>query len=160
MCTLQLLLWVGQVCISHNKIDHDTSWHTVQSLTDGDTAQCTPAQRQSGMVYHSEASGGSNEMWWEQYHTESSSTKLVYVLQTQTVSNVLQYVFKINTSEMLKAPQHKRRLITNSGRPLKTEFLWFLQMNNSTTKHDTTKLITSVHSESTAHSNDIIISYC
>ena len=32
-------------------------------------------------------------------------------------------------------------------------------MNNSTTEHDTMKLITSFHSESTAHSNDINISY-
>ena len=38
-------------------------------------------------------------------------------------------------------------------------FLGFLQMNNSTTEHDTMKLITSFHSESTAHSNDITISY-
>ena len=33
-------------------------------------------------------------------------------------------------------------------------------MNNSTTEHDRTKLITSVHSESTAHSNNINISHC
>ena len=32
-------------------------------------------------------------------------------------------------------------------------------MNNLTTKHDTKKLITSFHSESPAHSNDINISY-
>ena len=32
-------------------------------------------------------------------------------------------------------------------------------MTNSTTEHDTTKLITPFHSESTAHSNDINISY-
>ena len=32
-------------------------------------------------------------------------------------------------------------------------------MNNSATEHDTTKLITSFHSESNAHSNDINISY-
>ena len=32
-------------------------------------------------------------------------------------------------------------------------------MNNSTNKHDTTKLITPFHSELTAHSNDINISY-
>ena len=32
-------------------------------------------------------------------------------------------------------------------------------MNNSTTEHDTMKLITPFHSESTAHSNDINISY-
>ena len=32
-------------------------------------------------------------------------------------------------------------------------------MNNSTTEHDTMKLITSFHSESTAHSNDISIPY-
>ena len=31
-------------------------------------------------------------------------------------------------------------------------------MNNSTTEHDTVKLITPFHSESTAHSNDINIS--
>ena len=32
-------------------------------------------------------------------------------------------------------------------------------MNNSTTEHDTMELITSFHSESTAHSNDINSSY-
>ena len=32
-------------------------------------------------------------------------------------------------------------------------------MNNSTTEHDTIELITSFHSESTVHSNDINISY-
>ena len=32
-------------------------------------------------------------------------------------------------------------------------------MNNSTTEHHTTKLITPLHSELTAHSNDINISY-
>ena len=32
-------------------------------------------------------------------------------------------------------------------------------MNNSTIEHDTTELITPFHSESTAHSNDINISY-
>ena len=32
-------------------------------------------------------------------------------------------------------------------------------MNNSTTEHDTMKLITSLHSESTVHSNDINVSY-
>ena len=31
-------------------------------------------------------------------------------------------------------------------------------LNNRTTEHDTTKLITSFHSESTVHSNDISIS--
>ena len=36
--------------------------------------------------------------------------------------------------------------------------LWFLWMNNSTTEHDTTKLITSFYSESSAHSNDVNIS--
>ena len=33
-------------------------------------------------------------------------------------------------------------------------------MNNSTTKHDATKLSTSFHSESIAHPHDINISYC
>ena len=33
-------------------------------------------------------------------------------------------------------------------------------MNNSATEHDTTRLITSFHSELTVHSNDISISYC
>ena len=33
-------------------------------------------------------------------------------------------------------------------------------MNNSTTEHDAMKLIASFHSKSTAHSNDINISYC
>ena len=32
-------------------------------------------------------------------------------------------------------------------------------MNNSTTEHDTMELITSFHSESPAHSNNINISY-
>ena len=32
--------------------------------------------------------------------------------------------------------------------------------NISVTEHDTMELITSFHSESTAHSNDINISYC
>ena len=32
-------------------------------------------------------------------------------------------------------------------------------MNNSTTEHNTMKLITPFHSESTVHSNDINISY-
>ena len=32
-------------------------------------------------------------------------------------------------------------------------------MNNSTTEHDTMKLITSLHSESTVHYNDINVSY-
>ena len=32
-------------------------------------------------------------------------------------------------------------------------------MNNSTIEYDTTELITPFHSESTAHSNDINISY-
>ena len=32
-------------------------------------------------------------------------------------------------------------------------------MNNSTTEHDTMKVTTSFHSESTVHSNDINISY-
>ena len=44
-----------------------------------------------------------------------------------------------------------------SVRPLKAAFL---RMNNSTTVHDTMKLIASFHSESTARSNDINISYC
>ena len=43
--------------------------------------------------------------------------------------------------------------------PLKARFLWLLWMNNSTTEHDTMKLITSLHSESTVHSNDNNISY-
>ena len=33
-------------------------------------------------------------------------------------------------------------------------------MSNSTAEHDTMKLITPFHSESTTHSNDINISYC
>ena len=37
-------------------------------------------------------------------------------------------------------------------------FLWVLWMNNSTTEHDTMKLITSVHSESTVHSIDVLFS--
>ena len=41
---------------------------------------------------------------------------------------------------------------------MKSGFLWFLWMNNSTTKHDTTELLTPFHSESTAHFNDIDIS--
>ena len=36
--------------------------------------------------------------------------------------------------------------------------LHFVILNNQTTGHDTTKLITSFHSESTVHSNDINIS--
>ena len=41
---------------------------------------------------------------------------------------------------------------------LKAGFLWSLGMNKSTTEHDTTKLITPFHSESTVHSIDINIS--
>ena len=37
-------------------------------------------------------------------------------------------------------------------------FLVNFIMNNLATKHDMTKLITSFHSESTAHSNDVNIS--
>ena len=33
-------------------------------------------------------------------------------------------------------------------------------MNNSTTEHDTVKLLMTYHSELTVHSNDINISYC
>ena len=33
-------------------------------------------------------------------------------------------------------------------------------MNNSATEHDTMKLIASLHSESTGHSNDTNIAYC
>ena len=43
---------------------------------------------------------------------------------------------------------------------VKGRFFTFLWMTNSTIEHDTTELITSFHSESTAHSNDINISYC
>ena len=50
-------------------------------------------------------------------------------------------------------------LLCNVG-PLKAGFFWFVPMNNSATEHDTTELITSFHSESAAHSNDINISYC
>ena len=39
-------------------------------------------------------------------------------------------------------------------------FLVNFIMNNLATKHDMTKLITPFHSESTAHSNDVNISYC
>ena len=42
---------------------------------------------------------------------------------------------------------------------MKAGFLRFLQLNNSTTEHDTAELITPFHSESTVHSNDINISY-
>ena len=42
---------------------------------------------------------------------------------------------------------------------LKAGFWWFLGMNKSTTEHDTTKLITPFHSESTVHSIDINFSY-
>ena len=41
----------------------------------------------------------------------------------------------------------------------KLDFHDFYKMNNSTIEHDTMKLITSFHSESTAHYNDINISY-
>ena len=34
-----------------------------------------------------------------------------------------------------------------------------LPVNNSTTKHDTTEVLASFHSESAAHSNDINMSY-
>ena len=44
--------------------------------------------------------------------------------------------------------------------PLMAGFLRLLQMNNFGTEHDTTKLITPFHSESTALSGDIDISYC
>ena len=47
-----------------------------------------------------------------------------------------------------------------SARPLKAEFFVTFQMNNSTTEHDTMKLITPFLSESTVHSNDINISHC
>ena len=33
-------------------------------------------------------------------------------------------------------------------------------MNNSTIEHDTTKLLTSFHLESTIHSNDVNTSHC
>ena len=41
---------------------------------------------------------------------------------------------------------------------LKPVFWWFLWMNNSATEKDTTKIVTSFRSESTAHYNDINIS--
>ena len=44
------------------------------------------------------------------------------------------------------------RVALCSVRPFKSGFLWPLQMNNSTTEHDTTKLIVPFHSESTGHS--------
>ena len=65
---------------------------------------------------------------------------------------------------MLQVPQHKHILIVKilkwSCGGLKTGFLQFLQMNNFTTEHDTTKLIRSFHSQSIIHSNDSNISYC
>ena len=47
-----------------------------------------------------------------------------------------------------------------SCRSLKTGFYVISTNNNSATEHATTKLLTSFHSESTAHSNDINISDC
>ena len=71
------------------------------------------------------------------------------VLQAQTLSEVLQHFFQplaksANTITFI--------FVENRVRMLKAGFLWFLWMNKSTTEHDTMKLITSFHSELTAHS--------
>ena len=72
---------------------------------------------------------------------------------------------------MLQAPQHKHTIIFLfvKSRVVSELFVecwatesWilrFLQVKNSTTEHDTVKLTMLFHSEPTAHSNDIKISY-
>ena len=55
----------------------------------------------------------------------------------------------------------RRRWYRDISGAVWTTKLFFLVnfiMNNLATKHDMTKLITSFHSESTAHSNDVNIS--
>ena len=67
---------------------------------------------------------------------------------------------------MLQAPQHKHILIMKiiENRVVVVDhkdwiFVTSTKLNNSTTEQDTMKLITSFHSESIVHSNDINISY-
>ena len=92
----------------------------------------------------------------------STSTTSASTLSQPLTKILLKHKIHFKNAPSTKTQAHlylsKNRVVTELFHVvLSWSFVIF--MNNSTTEHDAMKIITSFHSESTAHSNDISISY-